>query len=995
MQGKGAIRFFAIALAIACIYSLSFTFISNRIEKRAKEFSQGDPLKEKAYLDSMSSEVVYNLGVAKFTYQQCKQLQINLGLDLKGGMNVTMEIELSDLIRSLSGNNQDTAFNKAIRLAEQRQISSQKDFITLFGDAYAEINPNGKLAALFSTTANKNAVTFNSTNKEVLAFLRKESESAIDRSFNILRTRIDKFGVTQPNIQLQQGSNRVLIELPGVDDQQRVRKLLQGTAKLEFWETFQNTEVYPLFENANKIIKSKLSLNKGKDTTTVATADASAKTDSGKSDSKENSLIAKIQKAKGDSTGGDTTSQTQVDFKNNNPLFSILAPSYYVNDQGQQTLTPGSVCGLALIKDTSKVNEYFSYPEVKATLPGNLVLRWGVKAMNDKGVIELYALKATGRDAAPVLEGDVISDARSDYDQNGNPEVVMIMNTEGAKTWRKVTADASADPSNKKAVAIVLDNAVYSAPTVQNEISGGVSSITGNFKIEETKDLANVLKAGKLPAPAKIVEEAFVGPSLGKEAINAGLMSSIFGLLLVLVFIIFYYNSAGIIATGVMFVNMFFIFGVLASLGAVLTLPGIAGIVLTIGISVDANVLIYERIREELNHGKNLKLAIADGFKHAFSTVVDSNVVTLLTAMVLYAFGSGPIQGFATTLIIGILCSMFCAIFITRLILEWFLGRNKEIKFSIPATSHTFKNANYAFVKNRKYYYIFSTIIIVAGIISMSIRGLNYGVDFKGGRTYVLRFEKSVTTEEVRAQLTKEFHSTPEVKTFGSDNQIKVTTSYLINENTDSTDVKVQNAVLKGLSPLNNPVTILSSQKVGPTIANDIKVSALWSIIIALVIIFFYIFIRFRKWQYSLGALVALAHDVLMVLSFFSLMNGLLPFSLDIDQQFIAAVLTVVGYSITDTVVVFDRIREYLNLHHSKKDEMKIVINDAINNTLSRTVITSLTVLFVLLVLFIFGGEVIRGFSFALLVGVFFGTYSSVCIATPVMIDFIRTKKAE
>lgn len=986
MQGKGTIRFFAIALAIACLYSLSFTFVVNSVENSAKEYAKGDSKKERAYLDSVANEPVLNLLVAKYTYRECQNRQINLGLDLKGGMNVTMEISLTDLMKSLAGNNDDPKFTEALANAQKRQETSQKDYITLFSEEYAKLVPGGKLAAIFATKENQGRINFNSSNEEVLKVIRAEADRAIARSFNILRTRIDKFGVTQPNIQLQAGSNRVLIELPGVTEQERVRKLLQGTAKLEFWETFENREVYPLLESANKIIAARLKTVK--DTTKAV---ASADTTTVAAEDKKLSLLNKL---KTDTSKKDTSnSKSRELLAQENPLFAVLAPSTYTDEQNQQLLSPGAVVGYATEKDTATINQYLNFPEVKSSLPGNLKFLWAVKPLNKTTTFQLFAIKSTSRDNKPVLEGDAIASAREDFDQRGNPEVMMTMNNDGAKIWKRVTAEAAKDPQNKRCVAVVLDNYVYTAPVVQNEISGGVSSISGNFTVEETKDLANVLQAGKLPAPAKIVEEATVGPSLGQEAINAGLLSSVVGLIVVLIFIVFYYSRAGSVATIALFVNVFFIMGVLASLGAVLTLPGIAGIVLTIGISVDANVLIFERIREELAEGKSLRIAIADGFRHAFSTVIDSNVVTLLTAIVLYTFGSGPIQGFATTLIIGILCSLFCGIFITRLIFEWMLGKDMDIRFSIPFTANTLKNVNFGWVKNRKYYYIFSTILISAGIASMAIRGMNYGVDFEGGRSYIVRFEKSVTTEDVRIALEKALDSKPEVKTFGSDNQIKITTSYLINSTEEGVDKKVEDAILDGLKPLNDGATIMSSQKVGPTVANDIKVGALYSILIALAIIFVYIYIRFRKWQYSLGAIVALAHDVLIVLSLFSLLNGILPFSLDVDQTFIAALLTVVGYSITDTVVVFDRIREYLSLHHSKQDDMKTVINDAINNTLSRTIITSLTVLFVLLVLFLFGGDVIRGFSFALLIGILFGTYSSICIATPVMVDFIRKKK--
>jgi SecD/SecF fusion protein len=991
MQGKGAIRFFAIALSVACIYSLSFTFVANNVENKAKEYANGDPKLEKAYLDSMATETVFNLGFAKFTYQECKQLQLNLGLDLKGGMNVTMEISLNELVRSLANNSSDTTFNHALNLATQRAVSSQKDFITLFGEAYKELAPNGQLAAIFATPENKDRIKIGTSNDEVLKVLKKEAESAVDRSFNILRTRIDKFGVTQPNIQLQQGSNRVLIELPGVDDPERVRKLLQGSAQLEFWDVYSNYEIFQNLDNANKALKAKLSLTEGaapkKDTSAVATVEAAK-------DTTENELALLNNKTNNDTSKKDSADAEQsfAKFASENPLFALLNPNIGTNEQGQQVLGQGPVVGFALLRDTAKVNEYLSMPEVRASFPSDVRFLWGVKAMGTKkNSFELYAIRANTRDRKAPLGGEVITDARDDFDQKGNPEVVMVMNAEGAKTWKRLTAEASKDPNNKKSIAIVLDNYVYSAPTVQNEIPNGISSISGSFTANETKDLANVLKAGKLPAPARIVEEAIVGPSLGQEAINAGLISSVVGLIVVLIFMVLYYNTAGVIADLALFTNVFFIMGIMASLGAVLTLPGIAGIVLTIGMSVDANVLIYERVREELEAGKAFRLAIADGFKNAYSSIIDANVVTLLSGIILYAFGSGPILGFASTLIIGILTSLFAAIFITRLIFEAQIARGKMVKFSNKMTESFFKNANFDFLSNRKVFYAISGVIITAGLISLFVKGLSFGVDFKGGRNYTVRFDKEVSTNEVRDVLTDVFGTAPEVKTFGSSNQVKITTSYMIDQLGDDVDKQVEAKLAEGLTKVEgNKSNILSSQKVGPTIANDIKRSAVWAILLSLAAVFFYIFIRFKKWQFGVGALVSLAHDVLILLSLFSIFNGILPFSLDIDQQFIAAVLTVMGYSMNDTVVIFDRVREYMSIHHTKNEGLAPVINHALNSTLSRTMVTGLTTMFVLVILFFFGGEILRGFSFAMLIGVIFGTYSSLFVATPIVVDMMQ-----
>ena len=979
MQGKGLVKFAAIILAIACLYSLSFTWIAKHVEDNAKKYANGNLTKEKAYLDSVSTQPVWSV-VKYITYQYAKEREIPLGLDLKGGMNVTMQISLTELVRNLANNSSDVGFNVALSNAEARLATSQKDFITLFGEEFAKANPSKKMAPLFSTKENTANIKIDASNADVLNFLRKESKSAIERSFNILRTRIDKFGVTSPNIQLQEGTNRILIELPGVSDPDRVRKLLQGSAKLEFWETYENFEAFPLLENLNKALGALLasSVDSAKKVASAAKADTVTT-------SKLSSLVAK-----NDASKKDTSSLNKsTDQAKKNPLFALLSPSTYQTQDGKTALRPGPTVGWVLQKDTAQVNTYIHSEIGRSIIPKNIKFVWAVKPISaESKVYELYALKTSAMDGGPVLGGDVISDARADYGQTGSPEVIMVMNSEGARSWRNVTAAASADPKNKKSIAIVLDNVVYSAPTVQNEIPNGISSISGNFTVEDTKDLANVLKAGRLPAPARIVEEAIVGPSLGEAAIHAGLLPALIGLLVVLVFMMLYYNRAGTVANVAVFVNLFFLMGVLASLGAVLTLPGIAGIVLTMGIAVDANVLIYERIREELGHGKSIRLAVSDGYKHALSSILDSNITTFLTGVILYAFGSGPILGFATTLMIGIITSLFCSILISRLIFEWMFEKGWDIKVSNPWSSHTFKNANYAFVKNRFKFYTFSGLFILAGFISMFTRGFSFGVDFKGGRTYVVKFEKPVDIEKVRDDLDETFKMTTEVKTFGADSQYKITTSYLIDRGDDQADHLVEAKLHEGLSKVNVKNEILSSQKVGPTIAKDIKISAVYSVLFAIIVISIYILLRFRKWQFSLGAMVATAHDALMVLSFFSLFNGILPFSLDIDQAFIAAILTVIGYSINDTVVVFDRIREYLNLNKGKNQDTKVVINNAINSTLSRTIITALTVVFVLVVLFVFGGEVIRGFSFALLIGVVFGTYSSICVATPVMIDF-------
>jgi SecD/SecF fusion protein len=976
MQGKGLVKFVTIALTIACLYSLSFTWIAQKVEKDAKAYAKGDGTKERAYLDSVANTPVFSV-IEYITYQYAKQREIPLGLDLKGGMNVTMEISLTELVRNLANNPADINFNTALRNAESRLKESRQDFISLFGEEFEKVSPGAPLAPFFATKENSQNIKINATNADVLAFLTKESNSAIERSFNILRTRIDKFGVTSPNIQLQEGSNRILIELPGVSDPVRVRKLLQGSAKLEFWETYDNTEIYPLLENANKLAASTIKPTATADTTKAAP---------------ESSKLAALGKT--DTTKKDAKlAQDQAALAKQNPLFALLSPATYQGEDGQTALRPGPVVGFVAQKDTAKVNALLSSPAIKSIIPASIKLLWGVKPISEESkVFELYSIKVSKVDGTPALGGDVISDARDDFDQRGNPEVVMVMNTEGAREWKSITALASADPNNKKSVAIVLDNNVYSAPTVQGEIPNGISSISGSFKVEDTKDLANVLKAGRLPAPAKIVSEYIVGPSLGAESINSGLTSTLAGIAVILLFMALYYNKAGWVANVSLLVNLFFLMGVLASLGAVLTLPGIAGIVLSLGMSVDANVLIYERVREEMATGKSLRLAIAEGFKKAMSSILDSNITTFLTGLILYIFGSGPILGFATTLMIGIMTSLFAAIFITRLIFEWMLGKNQNISFSIKATQNLFKDSKFDFITGRRKFYVFSSVIIIAGLISMFTRGFSLGVDFKGGRSYFVEFNQAVKTTDVRKVLTEEFGTAPEVKTFGSSNEVKITTSYLVDDNSENADATANEKLTAGLKKISSGFEIKDSQKVGPTIANDIKVSAIYAVLFAILVVFLYILIRFRKWQFGLAAIVALAHDVLILLALFSLLNGVLPFSLDIDQAFIAAILTVMGYSINDTVVVFDRVREYINQHHTKNENLPSVINNALNSTLSRTVVTGLCTMLVLIIIFIFGGEILRGFSFAMLIGVIFGTYSSLFVATPFVVEFIREK---
>ncbi len=988
MQGKGFIKFIAIVLAIVCAYALSFTLVSQSVEKDAKNLSKGDLAKEKAYLDSMSGEKVYPL--LGFTYQDVKAKEINLGLDLKGGMNVTMEISLAELVKSLADNPTDANFNKAIQEAQVQLNAGGKDYIKLFVDDFERLSPSVKLAEFFSNQDNATRLKLNASNADVQKFLSEEAKSAIDRSFVILRSRIDGFGVVSPNMQKQEGSNRILIEMPGVQDKERVYKLLQGSAELQFWQVFQIQEVVPLLENINKI----LAANK------VAATDSTVnKQDTAAAVASTGGKLAGLEKASKDTTkneskisglGKKDSTTLKAEQAKSNPLFAVLSVPTYQTETGQQQLRPGPIVGWVQQKDTAKVNAYFKMPLVAAAVPSNMKFMWSVKPMEKSKVFELYAIKVTNADGQPDLSGDAVSDSRADFGQNNQPEVTMYMTSEGSAKWKKITAEASADAQNKKAIAIVLDNAVYSAPTVQNEIPNGVSSITGNFTQDDTKDLANILKAGKLPAPARIAGSFIVGPTLGAQAIHDGLISFIIAFIVILVFMALYYHRAGWVANFALLINLFFIMGILVSLGAVLTLPGIAGIVLVIGLSVDANILIFERVREELAHGKTTAIAIKEGFKHAMPSIIDSNATLFILGAILYSFGSGPVQGFATTLCIGILSSLFAAVAISRVIFDSLINRKIDVTFDNKYTHNAFKNIAFNFVGRRKLYYIISTIIIIAGtIFYLKNGGLNLGVDFKGGRTYLVHFDKNVNTEDIKAKLTPVFENeTPEVKTAGGDDQVKITTTYHIADQSTKTDKLVEDALKSGLAGLR--YEIVSSQKVTPIIASDIVNGAFYAVLISALFMFLYIVVRFKKWQYGLGAVIALFHDVLLVLSFYTILDGVMPFSLEIGQDFIAAILTVMGYTMTETVVVFDRIREKLkeagkiDLHGKERENL---INFALNSTLSRTILTSLTVFFVLLVIFIFGGDSIRGFIFALLIGRIIGTYSSLCISTPIVID--------
>jgi len=1034
MQNKGAIRIFAILLGLACLFYLSFKVITLKVEGEAQAYAEkiankpevlelakrhasGSPEAEKLFLDSVRLketnlflDSVRNLPVDfplysyMFTYEDCKEHEINLGLDLKGGMNVTLEISVADIIKNMSAKPDDAKLNLAIGKARVREHKEKKHLAELFAEELKNLDPGVSLASYFRTIEMKGKIDFNTPDETVIKLIKERVDEAIATSEKTLRARIDKFGVTQPNIQKLEASGRILIELPGVSDKKRVEDLLQGTANLEFWETYENNEVIGKLVEADKRLAEILGFSSLKDTAVTDSTKANAKTDSvatavkidtAKKDT--GSALSKLGLDNNDTVTNTAVKNTQEDTsamakaKREHPLFFLLQP--FLDQKGNAV--PGPIVGRSLIKDTAKVMTYLNNEKIKRVLPDNLKFAWTYKPVKGaESVTQLIALKVTRRDKKAALYGDIMSDARKEFDQRqgGRPHISMTMTDEAGQTWGTLTGD-----NIGKSIAIVLDGYVYSYPTVQGKITGGQSQITGDFTISEVDDMVNILKAGKMPAPARIVEETVVGPTLGAESILNGVKSFGIALLLVFVFMLFYYGKAGIVADIVLMINTFFIFGVLASLGAVLTLPGIAGIVLVVGISVDANVLIFERIREELRGGKGLQLAIADGYKHALSSILDSNITTILLGIILYTYGSGPVQGFATTLIIGILCSLFCAIFISRMIFEMLLSRKVNVSFSIPLTHNAFKNINIDFVKNRKYYYIFSSAIILTGaVFFFKHNGFRMGVDFKGGRSYYVRFADPVLTEDVTEALREPFNGeSREVKTFGENNQVRITTAFMIDDTSATADQTAEAKLNEGLNTLNNKYTIVQSQKVGGTISRDLRNSGMMTILFSCALMFLYILVRFKGWQYGLGATVALLHDVAVVLACYAIFDGLLPFTLEINQDFIAAILTVMGYSMTDTVVVFDRIREYLNEKGKSTlvpgEEKNRIINYALNSTLSRTMITSLITFFVLIAIFLFGGEVIRSFSFALLIGIVIGTYSSICIATPVVLDFDRS----
>ena len=1007
MQSKGWIRLVAILLAIASIWQLSFTAVTTIQEKKAEKFAEKaavaaqnsadfakvaiedqayylDSIRKdcnRVYIDSISNRKVFLWN----TYKECKTKEINLGLDLKGGMNVMLQVQLQDLVKALAGNNADPAFLKALSLAKERSVNSREDFITLFADAWKEVSGGQRLAKIFGTYEMKDRIKAESTDAEVIAVIREEAESAVANSFNVLRNRIDRFGVTQPSIQKLGNSGRILVELPGVKEPERVRKLLQGTASLEFWETFTNQEVAVYLAEAN----SKLAeiLADGEEEVAVEEPAADSSAAESVADTLLNAELASQE-----------TSKELEAYRKANPLFAVLTPS--------QT---GDACiGFAAAIDTANVNKYLKMPQIAEIFPAEFRAMWTVhpsERLAADNIYELVAIKSTSKTGKAKLDGGVVTDARTVYEngQNGEPSVSMSMNAEGANIWARMTGD-----NVGKQIAIVLDGMVYSYPMVNGAITGGNSSITGHFTPEEANDLVNVLKSGKLPAPATIIQEQVVGPSLGARSIQAGMISFIIAFVLVLLYMIFFYKGAGVAADLALLCNVLLLFGVLVSFGAVLTLPGIAGLVLTMGMAVDANVIIYERIKEELAAGKGLSKAVADGYKNAYSAIIDGQVTTLLTGIVLFIFGSGPVQGFATTLIIGIITSVLTSIFITRLYFESRISKGKKISFESNLTKNFLKNTSFDFIKARKVTYIVSGALILISLVSIFTKGFTYGVDFTGGRTYVVRFDQPVTAEQVREAAIAEFDGAVEVKQFGGESQMKITTQYKNDEESSEVDAEVEAKLYNALIPffedknmtidqfkstLDNPNGIISSDKVGPTIANDIKRDAIIAVILALFVIFAYIAVRFKGWTWGLGGVVSLAHTALIVIGFFSLFSGILPFNLDVDQTFIAAILTIIGYAINDNVVIFDRIREYRLMHPNA--DLKENTNLALNATLTRTVNTSVSTLVTMLAIAIFGGESIRGLAVALILGICIGTYASIFIGTPVMYDATIRSKAK
>ncbi|MBS1547735.1 MAG: protein translocase subunit SecDF [Bacteroidetes bacterium] len=1024
MQNKGALWVFTILLSLACLWQLSFSIFTNKFEHKAAKLAveYADSVMavpankaldydsvhlsfENRYIQSHDNEVVYpGLG---YSYKECKEKEMNLGLDLKGGMAVTLEVDIPELVENLSGNSQDPAFRKALLNARNRQTDSDKDFITLFDEEFKKVAPNGSLAAIFSTQDNATMFPRESTNDQIITSLRNQAQIALNNTEKILRTRIDKFGVAQPTIQKQSLSGRIQIELPGVKDKERVRNVLQSTANLEFWETFENNDVYMKLSEANEKLAAmqhpeiarqdslkKVRAALAKDTTKVDSLKTPVDSLKTAADTLNASKDSLAQALSADSLGNDSN-LTDAESLARSPLLN--KNRLQLNIMNNQVVR-GSVVGYAAVADTAIVNKLLRMAPPKSPDPSQVMkLAWSAKPVRmgtadgkSKDFMALYALRGP-RGGKPKLDGSYITDARQDFDMKGDAEVSMQMNQEGAQKWKLMTGE-----NVGKQIAIVLDGSVVSAPNVMGEIPGGRSSITmgggddRNKQLEEATDLANVLKAGALPAPARIIDETVVGPSLGAENITNGLWSFVIAMLLVMVFMVIYYNGSGWIANVALLANIFILMGTLASIQASLTLPGIAGIILTVGMAVDANVLINERIREELRHGKAMKTAVDLGYKHAMSAIIDANVTHFVVALILYFFGGGPIKGFATTLAIGIITSLFTAIFISRLIIDRRLEKGKSLTFWHSWNKDIFAHAKVDFMTRRHLFYFISGAVILAGLVSMFTRGFNYGVDFSGGRQYVVKFDKPVNVETVRDALELAFktedntQSAVSVKTYGGSDQVKITTNYLVNSTSKDADATVESKLNAALQPM-GAAAPLESRKVDPTISDDIRIHAWWAVGLSLLFIFIYILLRFRTWRFGLGAVVSLAHDALIIMGLYSLLYSVMPFSLEVDEHFIAAILTVIGYSINDTVVVYDRIREYLQDH--KRDPWVQVFNNAINSTLGRTINTSVTVLIVLLVIFLFGADSIKGFVFAMLVGIAVGTYSSIFIASAIVVD--------
>lgn len=1022
MDLKGIIRFFTIVFFIVCAYELSFTVVSQHVEKQADEYAAkgladasksgrtGDALvaledsidgvkkeRKRYYLDSMSSRTVYNLGFIKYNYKECNEKQIRLGLDLKGGMSLVLEIAQDEVLLKQSGNSKDPAFNLAVKNAKAKMPQSgNKDFLTVFAEEYRAVAPDGKLAAIFASLPKyQKSLTFNSTNDQVLTVLREEMDKSVNATFETLRTRIDQFGVASPTITLQSGTGRIILELPGVDDPSRIRRILQQTAQLEFWDTYENTEIYPSLVQADKSLSAYLASQKhNKDSASgiVDTTSTSLAGDLGlTSDSKDTSKTAA-----NDTSAAAKNKEAKKDTTNTNPLFRLLNP---VADQ-QGMLSPGPAVGMAFGKDTGLINTYLDLDVVKSNFPRNVKFLWGAKSINpERSVYELFAIKTNPAQPGAPLAGDVITDARSGYDQNGSPNVTLSMNATGSAKWERMT-DEAAKQNPKRCVAIVLDNRIFSYPRVQNRIAGGNTEISGISSVTEATDLANILKSGQLEARTRIIEEQVIGPSLGAEAIRAGLLSLFVAFVVVCLFMIAYYSTSGIVANIAVILNLFFIISILAQYGASLTLPGMAGIVLTLAIAIDANVIINERIREELAKGKGTRAAVTDGYKHSYSAIIDGNVTTLIVGVVLMFFGYGPVKGFAYTLVIGILTSLFTAVGFTQVIFDFIFKRHWEPTFGNKFTMNVLKGLNVQFMSFRKVSYTISAIAFAVSFGAMVFIGFDLGVAFKGGRSYVVKLDQDVKTADIANQLEGPLGSRPLVKTYGSNSQIQITTAYLINSTDRNVDSIIEGKLYEGIGKdfASKPTfekfrssAIKSITTINATIADDIRKSALISGLLGCVLIFIYIYIRFRKWEYAVGAIAATVHDPVLVLGLFALLRHIMPFSLEVDENVVAAILTLIGYSVNDTVIVFDRIREYIKLYpgHSLIHN----VNDSINSTLSRTIMTSAATEVVCIILFVFGGDAIRQFSFALMVGIAVGTYSSIFIASPIMVDLLLRRK--